>query len=320
MNILIIGGTRFQGRYLIRELMSYGFNITVFNRGNFSFEQENEITTIFGDRNNPEDLKKLKKLTFDWCIDNCAYFPEQIQLLKKFINTNHYLLISSVYAYEDRDALINESSKLLHLDANFDDKYSPLQYGALKAHCEEIAHIEFGKNVLIIRPSAIIGINDHTERLLFWFRIISLFGKRLEITDIDPVFQPLDVTDLTHFISICVAEKKIGTVNVCGKSIKFSGFLDYIASISGVNCEIINIKLHELKKTELTNLPYLYPIFFAEYDISKALSWGFSTRNLKSSLFIFFEHYRKHDFESRKFLLEEKYILNLFEFNKPISS
>ena len=85
MNFLIVGGTRFQGRYLVEALIKSGHKVTVFHKGGHSLDIRPGLTDLIGDRNNPNDLGKLNGLAFDACIDTCAYFPEQIENLGKII-------------------------------------------------------------------------------------------------------------------------------------------------------------------------------------------------------------------------------------------
>ena len=61
------------------------------------------------------DLARLADCEFDACIDTCAYFPAQIALAADILKTRHYCLISSVYVYADRDAMLCEDSQLFRL-------------------------------------------------------------------------------------------------------------------------------------------------------------------------------------------------------------
>ncbi len=52
MRILIMGGTRFIGVYLTKELVKQGHEVVLFNRGNKAAPIEG-ITQIHGDRKDP---------------------------------------------------------------------------------------------------------------------------------------------------------------------------------------------------------------------------------------------------------------------------
>ena len=111
MNILIIGGTRFQGRYLVNELLVAGHAVTVFHRGSHAIDPCSGLTDIIGDRNTPADLARHSDLEFNACIDTCAYLPTQIELVVDSIKVRHYCLISSVYVNADQEALLREDAQ-----------------------------------------------------------------------------------------------------------------------------------------------------------------------------------------------------------------
>ena len=90
MKILIIGGTRFQGRYLVNELLNAGHAVTVFHRGSHTIAQRKGLVDIIGDRNVPADLTRLSTCEFDVCIDTCAYFPAQITGVADILKIQHY--------------------------------------------------------------------------------------------------------------------------------------------------------------------------------------------------------------------------------------
>lgn len=232
MNILIIGGTRFQGRYLVNELLDAGHAVTVFHRGSHAIHPRNGLTDIIGDRNTPADLTRLAECEFDACIDTCAYFPAQIELVADIIKTHHYCLISSVYVYADQDALLREDAPPFRMSSGPGAGLTPDNYGSLKVLCEDAALAHFGNAILILRPSIIIGIGDHTERILFWLRLAAIHGKRLNIASREPVVQLVDVRDLSRFTARCVETQRQGVVNVCGEPVGLSSLLDSIETIT----------------------------------------------------------------------------------------
>ena len=73
MKLLIIGGTRFLGRHLVTAALGRGHEITLFNRGNHSPEDQRGIETITGDRN--RDLWELQGRVWDAVDDTCGYLP-----------------------------------------------------------------------------------------------------------------------------------------------------------------------------------------------------------------------------------------------------
>ncbi len=50
MKVLVIGGTRFIGTHVVRQLIKMGHEVTVFNRGQTIAELPEEVKWIKGDR------------------------------------------------------------------------------------------------------------------------------------------------------------------------------------------------------------------------------------------------------------------------------
>ncbi|MBM3226130.1 MAG: hypothetical protein FJZ47_20370, partial [Candidatus Tectomicrobia bacterium] len=296
MNVLLIGGTRFQGRYLVNELLNTGHTVTVFHRGGHTIGPRCGLVDLIGDRNVPADLAQLAGYQFDACIDTCAYFPIQVSLVSDVLNTRHYCLISSVYVYADRDALLREDDPLHHIPGGPGPGLTPDNYGALKALCEEEAVVRFGNGSLILRPSVIIGVGDHTERLQFWMRLVAVHRKRLDIAGWDPVVQLVDVRDLAHFTTRCIETARQGTVNVCGEPVRLSVLLDSIAAISGHTCERKSVHIEDLPKLGLERLPYCESGHLARHDTALSRTWGYVGRDWRDSLTEIHHHFQCQGF------------------------
>ncbi len=312
VNILIIGGTRFQGRYLVNELLQAGNSVTVFHRGSHAIDPRKGLTDIIGDRNAPADLAPLSSYEYDACIDTCAYFPWQIKLLADSVNTKHYSLISSVYVYEDQDTLLREDAQLVHVDDTPINELTPDSYGALKMLCEKAAVAHFGHSVLILRPSIIIGIGDHTERTLFWLRLAEIHGKRIDFAGQEPVVQLVDVRDLAHFTTRCVETLRQGAVNVCGEPVGLCTLLDSMEAMMNRQLSRTSVHMQDLPALDLARLPYCESGRLARHDTTLSDSWGFTRRKLQESLKDIYNNYQRHGFSMHNLQAEEAAVLRLF--------
>lgn len=312
MNILIVGGTRFQGRYLVQELLDRKHNITVFHRGGHAIDARYGLTDLIGDRNVRSDLAVLTDQRFDACIDTCAYFPGQVDLLASAIDARHYCLVSSVYAYADRDALLDENAPLDNSPVDPGASLTPQNYGALKTQCEERANWHFGNACLIVRPSIIVGPGDHTGRMSFWMRMTALHHKRIEVVGRDPTVQFVDVRDLARFIASSVEAGRHGPVNVCGAETRFQDVLGQISEVSGSECDLRTTTEDALFRLGLSGLPYLDGDRRGRYNIRTSIAWGFSARSLRESLRDIHAHEQRCGFATQAFQAEETAILGLF--------
>jgi 2'-hydroxyisoflavone reductase len=314
MNVLIIGGTRFQGRYLVKELLDSGHFVTVFHRGTHAIAPHERLVDLIGDRNATESLTQLLDQKFDACIDTCAYFPDQVSLLSHFVNTQHYCLISSVYVYVDQNKVLNEHSPLLPpISAN---EITLENYGALKVSCEKEAIAQFGRTSLILRPSIIVGLGDHTSRLMFWMRLIGKHKKHLSIENRKKIIQPVDVRDMARFTTKCIETKKQGAANVCGIPISLSAFLNLIAIISCNTCEHKSFRMEYLHEQGIKNLPYYDSFHNAQHANTLSQSWGYKTRDLKDSLSEIYNHSKQNGFITHRFQQMETAVLDLFSSTK----
>jgi 2'-hydroxyisoflavone reductase len=170
----------------------------------------------------------------------------------------------------------------------------------------------FGNACLSIRPSIIIGVGDHTERLLFWMRFVAVHRKRLDIDSRNPVIQLVDVRDVAQFTIACVENSRQGKVNVCGDPISLSALLDAIEIISGHPCESRSLHFNDLPNLGLSRLPYCESGHIARHDASLSHAWGFTGRALKDSLEDIHANFKQQEFHMRGFHDEEYAALRLF--------
>jgi len=142
--VLIIGGNRFVGYDLSKKLLTYGYEVDVFNRTGTS--ANDNINIIKGDRNNKEDLDKIDFDQYHAIVDMCLYLPSQFDLIKDLISSKtNYIFVSSGAA-----------------DVRYVESFG--DYGRDKLKIEGMLK-STDINFDIIRPSYIVGINNHRPRL-----------------------------------------------------------------------------------------------------------------------------------------------------------
>lgn len=101
MQVLIFGGTRFMGRYVIQALLAAGHQVTVANRGTRA--PEPGVTTVVCDRALPGALDGLAERHFDVVIDFSAYASQWVaEAGERFAGRiARYLFISSCAVYTE---------------------------------------------------------------------------------------------------------------------------------------------------------------------------------------------------------------------------
>ena len=93
MKVLVMGGTRFNGLALTKELVKHGHDVTVFNRGQSEAALPRSVRRLYGDRNNHEQLVEiLKKEDFDVVQDISGYSLADVQPLYEAFNGRPVLI------------------------------------------------------------------------------------------------------------------------------------------------------------------------------------------------------------------------------------
>ena len=102
MNVLVIGGTRYFGKVIVRKLLARGDSVTIYTRGQSRPEFWDDVERIEGDRTDYDDFAgKLRGRSFDAVIDNVAYKVEDARAAVRALKgaTAKYLFTSTVSVY-----------------------------------------------------------------------------------------------------------------------------------------------------------------------------------------------------------------------------
>ena len=102
MEALVMGGTRFNGLYLVQELVRHGHNVTMLNRGVTEAPVPKEVRRLHADRKDHQQLKEvLGPEEFDVVFDTSAYVLEDVQSMVDVFEgqAGHYSFASSTVVY-----------------------------------------------------------------------------------------------------------------------------------------------------------------------------------------------------------------------------
>ncbi|HSL44049.1 MAG TPA: NAD-dependent epimerase/dehydratase family protein, partial [Anaerolineales bacterium] len=218
MRILMIGGTYFLGRHLVKAALEHDHDVTLFNRGKSNPGLFPQLETILGDRE--KDINKLEGRIWDAVIDTSGYFPRVVRLSAQVLEPNvpRYVFISSISVYENfRKVGINESDPVGKIQDETVEEITGEMYGPLKALCEETVRDIFGlERSLIIRPGLIVGPHDPTDRFTYWPVRVARGGDVLAPQKPDAAIQIIDVRDLAEWIIRLIEANASGTYNATG--------------------------------------------------------------------------------------------------------
>ena len=245
MKVLVMGGTRFLGVTLTKNLVAQGHEVVLFNRGHQPAPIEG-VRVIIGDRTDPQQIKeKLINQDFDAIFDNngreLSDTKPLIDLYRERIR--HFVYMSSAGIYLESDTLpyfevdeVDPNSRhkgKLHTEAYLNEAYD--------------AH---GFPYTSIRPTYIYGPQNYNDIEAWFFdrivrdRPIPIPGNGQFITQLG------HVEDLVAAMTAVLGKKKaIGEIyNVSDvRYVTFAGLAKSCAIAAGRSPDSIKIVNYEPK-------------------------------------------------------------------------
>lgn len=150
--ILVLGGTQLLGRDFIENSLSKEiFDITMANRGITNPDLFTNISHIKYDRNIDNTCSQFKNLVYDYVIDFSCYTLIQFLNTWKYLNFKQYVYISTMSVFDYRTM-------------EQKDTQNPYYWYCINKKEIEDYIVKNLTNILIIRPVAIYGDNDYTNR------------------------------------------------------------------------------------------------------------------------------------------------------------
>lgn len=290
MQLLVLGGTVFLGKHVVRDALARGHDVTLFNRGRHNPELFPEAERLRGDRDG--DLAALHGRSWDAVVDTCGYVPRIVRASAEALAdaTEHYTFVSSVSVYADLSQPgPSESAPVGRLGDPSIEDVTGETYGPLKALCEEAAESAMPGRVFNVRPGLIVGPDDPTDRFTYWPRRMRRGGRVLAPGDPRQPVQVIDVRDLASWIVRAAEQRVVGVYNATGPDgvLEMGGFLDVCVRAAGKGAESAQIVwvdetfLIEQGVAPFSELPVWVPssspgVFTV--DIRRALAHGLTLR------------------------------------------
>ena len=307
MKLLILGGTRFLGRHVVRAAGARGHEVTLFNRGNYSTEDLGPVEIINGDRHT--ELHKLRGRRWDAVIDTSGHLPRAVRSAAELLSESidRYVFISTQNAYRDvsvpgidetypRATLTDEQlDRANAIDTSGQPSYAEL-YGGLKSLCEQAAEEVMPERVLIIRPGLIVGPHDYTDRFTYWPVRVARGGEVLAPGRADRFIQFIDVRDLAEWTVSMIERRTTGAYNAHGLpgSLTMQRLLDECKSVTGSDAQFTWVSEDFLLKEKVaawSELPLWLPEEAAPHlkgfmfiSPAKAVAAGLNFRPLSETI------------------------------------
>lgn len=295
--ILLLGGSWFLGREIAEQAVARGWDVTTFRRGRTGADAEG-VSTVRGDRTNPDDLVRLAQSgPWDVVVDTSSFVPRETLALARALEpaADRYVLVSTVSVYEGWPVEpLSESSTVLGCPADAGPEYGydgdpgPSTYGFGKAGCERAVAETFGPaRTTVLRPGVILGPREYVGRLEWWLRRMQRGGRVLAPGSPDRPIQPVDVRDVAAF---SLTSHLTGVYNLTAAPRERMGdMLGACRDVTGGNADLAWVTdeqwLAHQGIRQWTELP-LWRTYAGAWDVdaSRAREAGFSSRPIRETV------------------------------------
>ena len=232
MRILTIGGTRFVGRHLVAAAVARGHQVTVLHRG-LACPGVPDVEHLHADRD--ADLGVLSGREWDVTVDVCAYSPQQVTALAEALGdrAGRYALISTVSVHADAPEPGLDEQAPLVAPLGLEGAAPPVDvhtYGGLKVGCEHVARQRFAQELLVVRPTYVLGPYDPTGRFPYWVDRLARGGRVLCPGSAEAPIQYVDARDLGAFVVGLIEAGDEGTFNAVSPPAPYS-FADMLEEV-----------------------------------------------------------------------------------------
>jgi 2'-hydroxyisoflavone reductase len=296
MELLILGGTIFLGRYLVEAALAGGHTVTLFNRGQHNSELFPDVEKLRGDRDG--DLGALRGRRWDAVVDTSGYLPRVVRASAELLANavEHYCFISSISVYQHfRSMGQDESAPVGTLDDPTIEEITGDSYGPLKALCEQAAEQALPGRTLVIRPGLIVGPHDPSDRFTYWVRRAAQGGELLAPAGPDWHTQIIDVRDLAEWTLRMVERQQAGMYNATGPKhdLTFGQLLETCRAVGGSDARFTWVSeafLLEKQVAPWSELPLWIPRSdpdmhgFSDVNCAKAIAAGLTFRDLATTV------------------------------------
>jgi nucleoside-diphosphate-sugar epimerase len=235
MNILVIGGTRFFGKRLVRLLLQANHEVTILSRGQMADDFGDKVKRLVADRTNSSEMKAaLDGKSFDAVVDQICMNGEQariaVQLFKD--KTDYYLYTSTLSVYALGSDLAE--TEFNALDYKTLRPTTPAEeYAEGKRAAEKVFLEQCFFATSFARFPVVVGDDDYTDRLLK--HVCSVSRKEpIYFPNLKARFGLIQSSDAAKALQWMVENKKLGVFNFASPDpITLEELMSEISSVVG---------------------------------------------------------------------------------------
>ncbi|MBI4498624.1 MAG: SDR family oxidoreductase [Chloroflexi bacterium] len=245
MKTLILGGTRFIGPVLVKELLARGHEVAVLNRGLTEATLPAEVQRLCADRNDPASMREaLAGRSFDAVLDLSGYTADQVQAALEALagRVGHYLFTSSTAVYYGSAIYpIREHDRLMPDERGGSYGWNKVRAERLLAHWSQNTGMPF----TVIRPAYVYGPgNSNLGREPSYFYRQEQRRPLLLPTRGIPLAHLVHVQDLAQLFAQCLGNPRSYGQAYNGVGPDYAslrGWFQSMAEAVGVEPTIVNV-------------------------------------------------------------------------------
>lgn len=288
MNVLVFGGTRFFGIFLVEKLLENGHDVTIATRGIKEDHFGNRVKRLIVERCDAGSLAEIfKEKEYDCICDNICYASMDVKRLLEVARCKRYVMTSTMSVYP----LTN-----FHIDMK-EEEFNPLlyplkwyerpdaPYDEIKRQAEAALFQNFPKvNAAAVRFPFVIGKDDYTKRLYFYVERV-MHEKPIYIDNLQASMSFIRAKEAGDFLVWMVENNEKGSFNAANAgTVTLEQILRYVEGKTGKKAILSK------EKTEENNAPYNGTPSYS-LNTSKAEEKGFRFNGLDSSIYKLLDYY-----------------------------
>lgn len=241
MNVLVLGGTRYFGVHLVRKLLADSHQVTIATRGLSRDDFGKTVQRITLDRSDAQSLKAaLSGKHFDVAYDNIAYSSNDVRYLLDVLDTQRYVMTSTVSVYGD-------ALRLDMPEETFDAQHYPLVWGGnqpddyveSKRQAEAALFQAYGdRNVAAMRIPFVMGPDDYTKRLYTYVEH-ALTGKPMKPDGLQSRIAFISSREAGAFLAWLGSQSYTGPINASSNgTISLAQILAFVQEKTGMTANL----------------------------------------------------------------------------------
>lgn len=237
MDILVFGGTRFFGVYLVEKLLENGHQVTIATRGLTKDHFGDRVNRLTLDRCDAKSLAPvLEKKEYDCIVDNICYASNDVKKLLDVARCKRYILTSTMSVYP----ITNFKTDMK--EADFDPLLHPLKwyerqdapYDEIKRQAEAaLFQVYSDKNAAAVRFPYVIGREDYTKRLYFYVEHV-IKQIPMNIDNLQEKMSFIQAKEAGEFLAWMAERNETGYFNAANEgTVTIEDILFYVEKKSG---------------------------------------------------------------------------------------